>query len=1107
MKKLREKLCLLIILLLSVLSVVIAFIAPSSAYFTTLIDKTGTNSVMVELIFDRLDFQDTQITNAGYAQFDSQGREIPWGSKENPYVISQKYHIQNLSVLQNAGFFKDRIQTDESGNPILDENGNPIPVQSYFLVCTPKGMPVVVDCEGMSIDPIGTSALPFTGFIDGAPFAGDGTAKYKNTYGVSESTIANLKINAKEDTPDIGFFGSVGYYGTYNKNNSTLTDGYAASISNLLFADVTVSSQKSLLDTLENWWNKLFGGHTNFKEHRGETHHVGIIAGHAEFATLKSLSVYYSDNTPAFDLVSDADGSITNYYSSTGLIGLLQFVNPIVKEDGTLDGSGGISDSNLSIDGGGGGGEESGTLTGYMLAKSIFEQHEKHLKTQNLTTADVYDVKEMKKANGDPLFESVVMEERESSGAATTYRRYYFFRDTVFTFAMSSSIPTNRDGESLEQVSSGTATADYAMKLWDLNNPPSIHATESKDKLVYKSLSGNETPQPALAFKAITSAEELTAGGYYIISYYDSANDNIYLFNMSDKTGGYGFILSDDGVYNGEGSFETKYYKDNSGNKLGLEQISLTSTSSDYHEYSFRYASEQIPIQLPDQTKHFAAYHKLLPESSGSNTYLYKFYEATTTDKAQYQNNSGSLWTGALADAYLLDWKFEYQGNGKFSIYNDFVLTSRGLTESVYGWVKFYYENGAITFKYASAYGNQPSTSLNNQEANGHFTILKYTGDYVDLNPKNIVPNTEEDIIYSFDPSKYVLEYIPPDEEKGETEGSYKLAPIRSYKLNDGKGNLLTRLNHIIKLYKATDGNYRLKLGSVLDDLFGTSIFDPLNTNTGGVVGTNIGTNGKFYTIPNGMTAFDIVDASEDKPSYINVIVSVNPNQVSDGIVGLWQENDSFWSGSFNLETPDKHFKLPISKVATASSDNQYIIKISDYVTETISDGRYSYTSNKSDSYMYLGGERVFIYHKFEVTTPGIYMLGSKSGPLSIAYFSVSGAAGAGIDGMSSSPLGDIDFVYDYNGNIITVDKKFTGEQVLGGEDYTKYYPSYYFVSMLPEDPTDKINKEVIKIRRYISETDEVLTKRHFKMTGQIKAVPRPISELLSDNQDDLETS
>jgi hypothetical protein len=96
---------------------------------------------------------------------------------------------------------------------------------------------------------------------------------------------------------------------------------------------------------------------------------------------------------------------------------------------------------------------------------------------------------------------------------------------------------------------------------------------------------------------------------------------------------------------------------------------------------------------------------------------------------------------------------------------------------------------------------------------------------------------------------------------------------------------------------------------------------------------------------------------------------------------------------------------------------------------------------------------------------------------MSVAYFSVDGAAGSGGDGTGGSPLGDIDFVYDDGNNtILTVDKKFTGSHVVSSEDLDNlYYPSYFYIRMIPAIADTSKNKPAVTfpsqelyIRRYI---------------------------------------
>jgi hypothetical protein len=1090
-------------------------ISPSFAYFRTAFDKQGVNTVMVELIFDRLDFNNTKIKEAGFAN-EENGVEVPWGSKKNPYVISQKYHIQNLSVLQNSGFFAGRLENDE--------NGNAVPSQSYFLVCNPDGTPITIDCEGMSISPIGTHQDPFTGVIEGAPISG--TCEYKS-YGTSVSTIANLKVESKLDEPDIGFFGRLGYSGELDSESLTVSDGFAAKIDNLVFADITIISKKSLIDSLKSWWDS-FLNHFNHSEDKQETHHIGVIAGHAEFATVKNISVYYSENVEAFNLVSDDEGSNTNYYSSTGLIGLLQYVNPIVKEDGTIDGSNAITDSDVIGDGSSGaGGDESGTLTGYFLAKNLFDRHEAYLTKKSLPKSNEYNVMEMKDADETELFKTVTMRERASRSEDWEYRNYFYFQDTVFTFAMSMSVEATQNGESVGTLSSDKI--DYIKTIWaiDEDNRPSLSATDSFDKLQFGP-DPTTAPQISYYLEAVTS---LSDGGYYVLAYLDkmgtddTADDTLYILDLTKEIDGNGLLpmrkvpaeeIYTDAVYSG-------------GN---IHSISLVGTTREYYDYAFRYdKSNGTSIKKPTNDE------KLGITATGN---IIEYSTPVITISTSNATN-GSIGGDA---AYFFDWNFvpHTDGSPLFAISATYRFGSQIIINNyTYGYSKLTFENGSVSFSSTVDSKNDIRNDTISYDDSNYFTVFRVNTNTFDdngnitnekdtdnklLSPKNILPTAKEengelvpDTIYDFDPSKYVLQYVGTSQEGGYSDiNNYRLLPIRSLKLNNGKGDLLTEVNHIAKLYKTHNENYQLQIGNVIGGNIGNWINDRWATNSGGVLNTTIGTKNlsdpdnpdNLYSIPTGMIAFEINEASSEKPSYINIIVAVNPG-LDNGVVGLWAMNKESWKQKFSLAEPPDSFELPISKSAISATDRENIIKITERVIEKEDeDGKKTYitvlgeNAEAETSYMYLGGKEVLVYHRFEITKTGVYMLGSQQGPLSVAYFSVSGAAGEGEDGMSGSPLGNIDFVYDYNGEIITTDKQYTEEeQILSEENYEQYYPSYLFISMLPEQT--KIQHEVIKIRRYIKSDDSSGTKRHLSLTGQNYTEIRSVSLILQDMQDDLD--
>ena len=325
------------------------------------------------------------------------------------------------------------------------------------------------------------------------------------------------------------------------------------------------------------------------------------------------------------------------------------------------------------------------------------------------------------------------------------------------------------------------------------------------------------------------------------------------------------------------------------------------------------------------------------------------------------------------------------------------------------------------------------------------------------------------------------------------SDDSYTLMTLEQLGWNDGNGHLLTELNHAVKLAQATTGNYQLsfqdltgwnELDNLLDSWFGQ--------NNGGVVPAPVGTAGTYYTIPAGMIAFDIRAASATNPSYINIVVAVNPDQSASSI-GVHGPMSNGLTTNFNLDNPNDYFNLPVSKYASDSKQfDDYKIKVSSYYTKsgtefvqnkfTVTNGN---TTEPGYYYAFLGGEVALVGYTFEVTTPGVYLLGSGSGPMTVAYFSVDGAAGAGGDGTGNLPLGYVDFVYDNGTEILSVTNRDPAEvHIVANENLDEYYyPSYQYLRLIPDanytdkNTTDTLNgkipEELVFVRRSIGKKDD----------------------------------
>jgi hypothetical protein len=1204
---------------------------PSHAYFQIFTDPVGINTAKVDLLFDKftpnqeVEGDTTTRGNYTYGSFSGNIYTDAWGTIKNPYVMTGKNHVNNLFILQKSGYFEKKV----------DENNKPR--QSYFVVSTKSGTPIVIDCGGMNINPIGTPAKPFTGNIQGAPLTGEatytaGAGTSATPYTVTQSTIANLNVIASESTPDIGFFGTLGFKGTsvdyippdddvaddITGTPGTLTGGFAASISNVLFADISISTTQSVTN---DWWTTLFKDHTHYTDH-GETHHVGIVAGHAEWATIKDVSVYYSsDSIKAFSL----GGTSTNYYSVCGIIGTLKYVNPTATSTG-FNTENSVSDDTLELTGGGGG--FSGMLTGYMLSEKIFGRNTNTgtgVGTENLEDIyDIgYDVKDLKEGSNS-IFEYVDVTEsnwlESLFGGERTYR-YYFFRDSIFTFAMSA-----RGQVTNGNVTDSDGKVDYLVKVWDLKNDgsgaPIIKLADSletgtggdwtqiedtnKSQVLYKlqaTTTLNNNDQYILAYRRsdgtiYTFDVKGTQTGYvnsftldpievisetgtskiYSTEYFTDGN-NYKLYNANHQDTGFrtpkidgvvldsvGYLLyqgtedangnvtysdaplsAQTGTYMyfkdlGNGIFETTYVDTADSNKIKTQVISqrMVAEDEDGNSVTYVFRAEKVYLGLksifvvdnaysvPKKSYYFSKGLKYVtdrplteinPENTSNNSLgvtingndLTKLSPIVSTIKAEQYPVWDSWWSGTeRQDAYWYSFSIGTTGTTE----NPALATVKGTSYFINdpdGDAKSYihfssqlsFDGEEFSLKIGTPSETTSTTAPTNlaqpEVTNGNFLLFKVVK-VDDTHDTVVVPGknwTVSSSIAEFDASTHVLffdgDYAHP---------SYTITPLAHLKWNNGNGEYLSRLNHAIRLAEATKDSQKLDFQKLLgDNLLGNIAQALLGSNSGGTVPAPIGTNGTAYTIPAGMIAFDILKASADEPSYINIIVAVNPEQnPADNFIGIYGPRDvNNWRDEFKLSTNYKQrFKLPVSMTGTYPSYlEKYYTTISGYYTQQ--DGKYVKTSAEDGPfYAYLGGEVTYVAYTFSITEPGVYLLGSSSGPMTVAYFSVDGAAGAGNDGAGNLPLGFVDFVYDNgaetNPTILTVDKHQSGAHVVEAEDLnTYYYPSYQYVRLIPNanysdtDTTDTINGKIpieeIYVRRYIGTANaDTGIKRHLSM-------------------------
>lgn len=363
--------------------------------------------------------------------------DAPWGSPQNPYIIANERHLQNLSALQNIGYFdmmyiENNFTYNEGTATYTYNDGISMP---YFLICDENGAPVVIDATDIGeIKPVGSAEHPFIGVVGGA-FAegtaiidinGDGTLNAENDGDktTSVSTLHGVKVQTNTDQTDVGLFGYVGYLGTEpdpnNKddlvqvigpngeplkdkdNNPVMTvkttfEGVVSILENFTLSDVQIKVEKpGLVETVSKFFASILGANHNLTYTAAsgagvphEDHHIGILAGHVSYASVEYISVYYSSgDICAIDLLhtkNAKDETIPNYHSTTGILGFMHNMNSSVTNqwDATngytghcLVSVGGTSSDGLTLIPGGqgtGGGKEIGIGPGYVMAKTLYD--------------------------------------------------------------------------------------------------------------------------------------------------------------------------------------------------------------------------------------------------------------------------------------------------------------------------------------------------------------------------------------------------------------------------------------------------------------------------------------------------------------------------------------------------------------------------------------------------------------------------------------------------------------------------------------------------------------------------------------------------------------
>ena len=517
--------------------------ALSYAYFTKKDIYDGYISGQVELLFDRL--SEEGMTAYGEAEGITASSEADWGTRENPYVISNVRHLYNLSELQRLGYFDKKHLSKNTANDLSH-----IP---YFVVSTSDYHPTVIDgSDYRAILSIGTEDYPFIGSVKGAKGEACSVAGYSSEI----SVLYNVQVKGDPHDPDVGLFGTVGFLGTPPAEDAAEQTflGTPSVLSTLVLHDVTVKVDASLFSRVKSFLADIAlalaggaaedvaeGHRYSFTElyhsddltaYNGvphENHHIGILAGHISYSFVEFISVFYSSGDVAAIDLSDTedaeDGATPNYLSAAGILGFIYNLNPEYNEqDGSLTGGSGSNTSDLYYGIVGGGGLTSGAKAGYVLAKTIYNAYGYTAADTPRVDGATFLIKNATTADGTPLCEEWISNDRGTG-------QYYFY-DGVFTFALSSQ-------EDRIDDTFGDTTPTFMLGETDTTKWHANLSTGRKLVTAYlRRITTDAELQDAanLGKRLVVMHEQTTANPYMLSLYNQSVNSNSGRLNVRFTT-------------------------------------------------------------------------------------------------------------------------------------------------------------------------------------------------------------------------------------------------------------------------------------------------------------------------------------------------------------------------------------------------------------------------------------------------------------------------------------------------------------------------------------------------------------------------------------------
>ena len=1058
----------IILICLCFLLFVVSLAVGSYAYFKTDLTFNGYANVKIDLMFDRLtdaalkQYWDTFKQDDGSLALRGNdgldGKEMTgdyvWGHKGNPYVISHTKHLQNLSTLQNIGYFKNKfLETnytqDATGKKVLKDRDTATYFDGYnlphFLVSTVEAKPIVIDAGGETIKPVGNDDFPFVGVLRGVS---DKAVAVPLSTGTTTTTSAIDGVTVS-DTPakaDHGFFGQIGYLGSELENkpvdeagNVLIFEGQISVVSDLLLSDAKIVVQSSLWEKVKEFiTDHLFTytpmiGSEQEDTLPHENHHIGILAAHVEYANFSNISIYYSaDDIPAFDLndATDINGVRANYSSVTGIFGFVYNLNPEVNENGEILVGSGVNQGDLSVGSDGGGGTLSGENPGYIRAKEMYEKFH-YYGAGNEQPGDIL-ISNATDFEGNSLTSSVTSTELSTDGGWRFQRvTRYYFTDGVFTFALSE----NQN----DTISDLWETVDGVV------NAPAYELGGNAD--------GDWTVGSLK--NALEFYTDLTP-----VNSIDTAKN--YVIGGKGTDGSFGLIDLPNG---GSGSVPLKT----------LSAVPILDTESGKYRFTYDNASdrEEINAYRVNVTGGASTGTYVISSQLGENKKLgverpWGLSGNNITIYAGISNDS-NYWIGgtdyeydvsSIYDHVNRSWSFSITNN-KVKYYITITAAGLGISTSSADAAKFYF------FDVSYAAGKKAGADA----------------------PKGYVPVEGTGYAGELLANQYVLR---PQTEAGAAEVSsntpvYDLVALSELGWKDQNGTEIwkegDRLTKVFSMKSVVNWGVAASIGG-----FGIGI-----NGKGGLIKAPVGSNGTLAYIPTGSLAFNINKVPEGGAK-IRVIVAVPQGSKVDSLgfdrkknaqgadyndyyLGIWKgtgttSGDFFSYSGFNKEEAYAKIELPRSQPKEMAQDAEgNYLPTMDGLNEYVS-VNFGGTTYRA----YLQGDRYLIAYEFNVSEGGVYILAASDSAMQLVYCSVDGIASAGRDGSGGTKIGTVDFVYD---NRKENDNTNKGRVVLvsdyssetgGAETSDFYYRSnviLYFDNEISENNTFvSLNYERLYVRR-----------------------------------------